>query len=438
MSEHPIRIVVRDDLDRSRLTVFFRGILIIPHYIWAFLWSIAAFFAVLASWVVTLITARSPQRLHAFLASFVKYITQIYAYLYLAADPYPPFDGRDGYPVDLVIAGPERQSRLRVAFRIILLIPAGLLAGGLVGMPGLNSFTSSGSSAHGRSGTGFSSPTSIGLLFAVAVLGWFAILVRGRMPRGLRDTAAYCISYGAQFWGYALLLTDRYPNADPLSALEDLPVRADPIHFELEDDLRRSRLTVFFRLLLAIPHFLWLYLWGILVFFAVILNWLGTLLLGRSPELLHRFLSAFLRYQFHVYGFLNLTANPFPGFTGRRGSYPLEVIVAERARQSRWKVLFRLILAIPALILWSTYNAVATIAAILAWFASLATGRMPLGLRNLGALALRYEAQTVGYLMLLSDSYPYSGPFLNGEPEAEPEPTAPELAPAPESPLPSF
>lgn len=438
MNEHPIRIVVRDDLDRSRLTVFFRGILIVPHYIWAFLWSIAAFFAVIASWVATLITARSPRRLHAFLASFVKYIAQVYAYLYLAADPYPPFDGRDGYPVDLVIAGPERQSRLKVAFRIVLLIPAGVLAGSLVGLPGLNSFTSSGSSAHGRSGSGFSSPTSIGLLFAVAVLGWFAILVRGRMPRGLRDAAIYCISYGAQFWGYALLLTDRYPNADPLMALEDLPMRADPIHFELEDDLRRSRLTVFFRLLLAIPHFIWLYLWGILAFFAAILNWLGTLLLGRSPEPLHRFLSAFLRYQFHVYGFLNLTANPFPGFTGRVGSYPLEVIVAERARQSRWKVAFRLILAIPALILWSTYNAVASITAVLAWFASLVTGRMPLGLRNLGALALRYEAQTFGYLMLLSDSYPYSGPFFNGEPEAEPEPNTPELAPAPESPLPSF
>lgn len=28
------------------------------------------------------------------------------------------------------------------------------------------------------------------------------------------------------------------------------------------DDLRRSRLTVFFRLLLAIPHFIWWTLWA--------------------------------------------------------------------------------------------------------------------------------------------------------------------------------
>ena len=78
-------------------------------------------------------------------------------------------------------------------------------------------------------------------------------MARGRMPRGLRDAAAYALSYGAQFWAYAFLLTDRYPDSDPLAALRDLPVREDPIPLELDDELRRSRLTVFFRLLLAFP-----------------------------------------------------------------------------------------------------------------------------------------------------------------------------------------
>ena len=36
------------------------------------------------------------------------------------------------------------------------------------------------------------------------------------------------------------------------------------------DDLRRSRVTVFFRLPLAIPHFVWLALWAIAAVFAVI------------------------------------------------------------------------------------------------------------------------------------------------------------------------
>src|SRR5205085_8653969 len=39
-----------------------------------------------------------------------------------------------------------------------------------------------------------------------------------------------------------------------------------PVRMLVEDDLHRSRLTVFFRLVLAIPHFLWLYFWGLAVF----------------------------------------------------------------------------------------------------------------------------------------------------------------------------
>jgi hypothetical protein len=35
---------------------------------------------------------------------------------------------------------------------------------------------------------------------------------------------------------------------------------------------------------------------------------------------------------------------------------------------------------------------------------------LPVGLRNAGALALRYSAQTNGYALLLSDAYPYTGP----------------------------
>ncbi len=36
---HPIRLVVTDDLQRNRLTSFFRLILAIPHLIWLALWA---------------------------------------------------------------------------------------------------------------------------------------------------------------------------------------------------------------------------------------------------------------------------------------------------------------------------------------------------------------------------------------------------------------
>jgi Domain of unknown function (DUF4389) len=428
MSEHPVRLQLSDDLERDRLTVFFRLILAIPHFIWVALWGVAALLGGVANWFATVALGRSPQQLHGFLASYVKYVTQVYAYFNLVANPYPSFTGQDGYPVDLTIAAPVAQNRWAVALRGLLLLPSLLLCAVLAGAPRYSSRLVKGNGGYA---------VNSGLLQTFSLLGWFAIMARGRMPRGLRDGAAYTLSYGAQFWAYALLLTDRYPDSDPLAAVPDLPVRADPVHLQLDDDLRRSRLTVFFRLLLALPHLIWLSLWGVLVLICGVLNWFATLFTGRSPQWLHRFLFAYLRYANHVYAFLYLIANPFPGFVGKRGSYPFEIVVAPRERQNRWKTGFRIVLAIPALILASAYNGLVTIVALLGWFSSLARGRMPLGLRNAGALALRYQAQTHGYLLLLTDAYPYSGPVLAqqtdgaGEPAARGAPAAPASSAAP-------
>jgi hypothetical protein len=423
VSEHPVRLQLTDDLERDRLTVFFRSILLIPHFIWLVLWGIAALLGAVINWLATLALGRSPDALHGFLAAYVKYATQAYAYWHLAANPYPSFSGQDGYPVDLAIAPPGPQRRWTVALRGLLLLPSLLLAASLAGAVG-SSFARKGS-------TNFS--TSIGLLHVVALFGWFAIMARGRMPRGLRDAAAYALSYGAQFWAYAFMLTDRYPDSDPLAAVPDLPVRADPVHLQLDDDLRRSRLTVFFRLLLALPHLIWLQLWGILMLVCAVLNWFATLFAGRSPQWLHRFLAAYLRYANHVYAFAYLIANPFPGFIGKTGSYPFEIVVAPRERQNRWKTGFRIVLVIPAVFLASAYGALAFVVALLGWFSSLARGRMPLGLRNAGALALRYQAQTHGYLLMLTDAYPYSGPVLAQPSDGHAESPAGTLA-APTSP----
>jgi hypothetical protein len=62
VSAHPIRLIVADDLRRSRLTVFFRLLLAIPHIVWFLLWSIAAAVAAIVNWFATLITGSPPTR----------------------------------------------------------------------------------------------------------------------------------------------------------------------------------------------------------------------------------------------------------------------------------------------------------------------------------------------------------------------------------------
>jgi Domain of unknown function (DUF4389) len=179
-----------------------------------------------------------------------------------------------------------------------------------------------------------------------------------------------------------------------------------PIQLVVADDLRRNRLTVFFRLLLAIPHLLWLALWGIAVYIVWIIAWFAALFTARVPDGMHNFLAKYLRYQTHVTAYVTLVADPFPGFGGAEGSYPVDLRVAAPERQSRWTVFFRTLLAIPALVISYVMNGLTQIVAFFAWFVCLALGRMPEGMRNLLAFSLRYHVQTQGYLMLLTQRYP--------------------------------
>ncbi len=410
---HPVKLLVRDDLRRTRASVFFRLLLAIPHFIWLGLWGIAVFFAVIFNWFAVLFTGTAPQGLHGFLAEYLRYAVHVGAYVNLLADPYPKFSGDPGYAIDLEVAPPARQNRWTVFFRTVLVIPASLLGLALGGGYG---------EVHGGIRTGG------GLLVTVAFLGWFAALARANMPRGMRDAGAYGLAYSAQLTAYLFILTDRYPNSDPYEALDDLPTREDPVELTVADDLRRSRLTVFFRLLLAIPHIVWLQLWGVVALLAMVVNWVVTLFAGQSPDALHRFLAAYLRYQTHVIAFVTLTANPFPGFVGAPGSYPVDLVVAPRERQGRWAVFFRFVLAFPALLIASAYGGLLYTVAILGWFAALVRGEMPQGMRNAAALSLRYLQQSSAYLWLLTPVYPYSGPTAVAPATVEP-PAPPAAAP---------
>jgi hypothetical protein len=406
--QRPIRLVLRDDdLRRSRLTVFFRLLLAIPHFVWLTLWGTAASLVAFVLWLAILINGKAPGSLHDFVAGYLRYATQVSGYLFLAADPYPGFRGRPGYPVDVEIDPPERQSRWSGLVRLLLALPAIMLSASLGA-----GFTWSASGGFYLVFVALA--TSSGVAGVAAFLAWFAILARGREPRGLRDVTAYALGYGAQTGGYAFLLTGRYPSSDPALAEEFSELPEHPVRMVVADDLGRPRLTVLFRLLLAIPHLVWLTLWSIAAFLAAIVAWFAALATGRVPSALHRFLAAFVRYALHVVAYLYLVGRKFPGFTGRAGSYGIDLELDPPGAQSRWKTLFRLFLAFPALMLASALGSVALVVAFLGWWYALVTGRMPEGLRNLGVVALRYSSQTYAYLLLLTDRYPYGAPVLEG------------------------
>jgi hypothetical protein len=407
---HPVHLVVEDDYRRTRITVFFRLILAIPHLIWFGLWTLLIVITAVVNWLISIFTGTPPRALHRLMCSYIRYQAHLTAYLALVGNPYPGFVGEAGeYPIDIRLPEePVAQRRWTIFLRFLLAVPALIVSGALAGLSGGNIGASRGRK-NARRGTGGGA-----LLFVCAVLGWFASLARGRMPKGLRDAGAYSIGYSAQGSAYLLLVTDRYPNADPTEMLVEVtdrpprhPVRVvgDPY------DLRRSRVTVCFRLLLSLPHLVWLVLWSVAALLAAIGQWFVTLVRGTPAAGLHRFLTRYVRYRLHVYAFLLLVGNPFPGFAGVEGTYPLDLEVEGLRRQNRWKTGFRIVLVIPAVLVNAALGGALVASAVLTWFYALAKGSAPWGLRNLSAYALRYDAQVEAYLLLLTDRYPHASPL---------------------------
>jgi hypothetical protein len=430
LADRPIRLVVRhDDLGRSRLTVVFRLLLAIPLFIWVALRGIAAFVVGFVNWLAVLIQGEVPASLHDFVANYIRYSTQVSAYVFLAANPYPWFRCQEDYPVDVEIARPVKQGRWGGFFRLFLAVPALLLAavlgsGFTTGSSGQTSWTAS----SGNEDAVWWNVSSVGgVAAAAAVLVWFFAVIRGRAPRGLRDLVAFALGYGAQAGGYLLLLTPRYPTSDPALAEPYAQLPEHPVRAVVTDDLARPRLTVLFRLFLAIPHFVWFFLWTLVVFTIALFVWLVALVLGRLPTPLHRFYAAYVRYGVHLFAFVYLVGRRFPGFAGTEGSYEIDMAIDPPARQRRLTILFRVFLAVPALIVAGTLSGVVFVIALLAWWYALVKARMPEGMRNLGVSCLRYSAQTSAYLFMVTSRYPYATPVLHErEPEAD-EPVAAHL-----------
>jgi Domain of unknown function (DUF4389) len=181
---------------------------------------------------------------------------------------------------------------------------------------------------------------------------------------------------------------------------------AHPVGLIVEDDLQRNRLTVFFRLFLAIPLAIWLSIWGIVAYIALVIAWFAALVLGRVPDGLHDFLARYARAATHLSAYVFLLADPWPPFGGAPGSYPVDLRVDPAVPQSRVTVLFRALLAIPALLLVYAFRTVNQLIAFVGWFYCLATGHMHEGMRDVSAWMLRYEVQTYAYIFLLTSRYP--------------------------------
>jgi hypothetical protein len=204
-----------------------------------------------------------------------------------------------------------------------------------------------------------------------------------------------------------------------------------PVTFEVDYVERRNRLTTFFRLLLVIPVAIVLYVFGIVASIAIVIAWFAIVITGRYPQGLYDFVADFNRFLARVTAYAVLLSDPYPPFSGADDpAYPVRMHFSGPLEQySRLKTFFRIILAIPIMVLRYVLNLLLEVGAFAAWFVILFTGKMPRGLFDLMVLANSYTARSDAYVFLLTETYP---PFQDETTRSAgtPGPTIPE-APAP-------
>jgi hypothetical protein len=189
---------------------------------------------------------------------------------------------------------------LTTAFRIILAIPHIILVGGV-------SF----GVAAGGGDTRTTAGSELGLLGAVAyflaIVSWFTIVIAGTHITGIRQFTSFYMRWRVRALAYLMLLEDVYPPFGdapyPASILIGDPVGP------------RNRLTVFVRLILAIPHCIALVFVLLAWSLTAIAAWFIILFTGAYPAGLYDFGVGALRWLLRVEAYLLLLVDEYPPFS---------------------------------------------------------------------------------------------------------------------------
>ncbi len=204
------------------------------------------------------------------------------------------------YPVSVSVEPAlSNRNRMTTAFRLILAIPHLILVGGLE--MGLAYHANRSGMAGGEGGL-------LGAVaFFLAILSWFTIVFAGLHIAGIRQFMSFYLRWRARALAYFMLLEDAYPP------FGDAPY---PVSLDIVDPAGpRDRVTVAFRLLLAIPHFVVLVFIGLAWMVVTIVAWFAILLTGAYPGGLYEFSVGALRWRLRVEAYLLLLVYEYPPFS---------------------------------------------------------------------------------------------------------------------------
>ena len=165
-------------------------LLAIPHFIVLYAVQLVAWVCAFIAWFVILFTGKLPEGLARFPVMLLRYQTRVITYTLFLQEEYPPFAFSDDatdpgdYPHTQVMAEAalEDRNRLTTFFRYFMVLPNAFVLM-FVGIA-----------------AGF-----------VILIAWFAVIILGRWPDGMRDFVIGWVRWTNRLTAYSLLLTDEYP-----------------------------------------------------------------------------------------------------------------------------------------------------------------------------------------------------------------------------------
>jgi Domain of unknown function (DUF4389) len=181
-----------------------------------------------------------------------------------------------------------------------------------------------------------------------------------------------------------------------------------PVRYEADFTEERNRWKSFFRLILIVPWYILGSVYAIAASVVAFLAWFALLFTGRYPQGLYNFNAGFLRFVARVNGFFNLQTDEWPPFGFEQDpTYPIRAeIDPPLERYNRAKVFFRLIVGIPVMFMVYLFASLYPIAAAIAWFHIVFTGRTAAGTHNVLSYGLAYALRTSAYFLLMTETFP--------------------------------
>lgn len=205
-----------------------------------------------------------------------------------------------------------------------------------------------------------------------------------------------------------------------------------PVHYEADFQSEQNRATTFFRIILAIPWLIVAVAYYFVASITHLIAWVAVVILGRYPEGLYKLNSGFVRYFVRTSAWIYLQTDEWPPFgIADDPNYPIRVEIAPREEsQSRLKAFFRIILALPMLLVSYAVNYVHLWIAVIAWLTIVFRGYLPEGANNAMTFCNSFYARVYAYLGLLTDVYPPVGEEKSKGAGPAAAPAAPPMPPA--------